>query len=429
MRRVLLGLFGLTVLVIAALTVILFREVNGSAIAAVDATKIASTPEQIERGEYLARIGNCAGCHTARGGEAYAGGGAVDTPFGTVYATNLTPDASVGIGNWSTESFYRAMHEGRSQDGRLLYPAFPYPHFSLTTRDDTDAIFSFLVHRVKPVSQRNTEHTLAFPYNNRYALAAWRILYFKPSPFQADSARSAQWNRGSYLVQGLAHCGACHSTRNALGAPIAGHTYDGAMMPLNDWYAPSLTDKREASVADWPIEHIARWLKDGTSPSGAALGPMAEIVFQSTQYATHADLTAMSDYLKSLTVTSNDRATPTPTTGTINEAGKRIYKDRCASCHGDEGKGKSDAFPALAGNRTVLMANPTNLISLILKGGFAPATAGNPRPHGMPPFYHLLTDTDIANVASFVRSSWGNAAPALTELDMVKYRNALETVR
>ncbi len=429
MKRVLLILFGMTVLVVAGLTVTLFREVNGSAIAAVDAKKVAAAAEQIERGEYLARIGNCAGCHTARGGETYAGGGAVDTPFGAVYASNLTPDASVGIGRWSSEAFYRSMHEGRSQDGHLLYPAFPYPHFSLTTREDTDAIFSFLVHRVKPVNRRNTEHALAFPYNNMYALAAWRFLYFKPSQFQPDTARSAQWNRGSYLVQGLAHCGACHSTRNSLGAPIAGHTYDGAMMPLNDWYAPSLTDKREASVADWPIEQIARWLKDGTSPIGAALGPMAEIVFQSTQHATNEDLIAMSDYLKSLTVTANSRANPTTTNGTINDAGKRIYKDRCASCHGDEGKGKSEDFPALARNRTVTMANPTNLISLILKGGFAPATTGNPRPHGMPPFYHLLTDADIANVASFVRSSWGNAAPALTELDMVKYRNAVRTTQ
>jgi mono/diheme cytochrome c family protein len=429
MKRVLSVLFGLAILVVAGLTLALFREVNGSAIAAVDATKIAPTAEQIERGEYLARIGNCAGCHTARGGEPYAGGGAVDTPFGAVYASNLTPDASVGIGRWSSEAFYRAMHEGRSQDGHLLYPAFPYPHFSLTTREDTDAIFSFLVHRVKPVNRRNTEHALAFPYNNMYALAAWRFLYFKPSQFQPDTARSAQWNRGSYLVQGLAHCGACHSTRNSLGAPIAGHTYDGAMMPLNDWYAPSLTDKREASVADWPIEQIARWLKDGTSPSGAALGPMAEIVFQSTQYATNSDLTAMSDYLKSLPAAAKNRTTATVSVGTINEAGKRIYKDRCANCHGDEGKGKSEDFPALAGNRTVTMANPTNLISLILKGGFAPATTGNPRPHGMPPFYHLLTDADIANVASFVRSSWGNASPALTELDMVKYRNAVRTTR
>lgn len=425
MRRVLSVIFGLIVFAIAGLTVSLYREVNGSAMTSAQSAANAATPEQIARGEYLARIGNCAGCHTARGGEPYAGGKAVDTPFGAVYASNLTPDKATGIGTWSADAFYRAMHEGRSKDGHLLYPAFPYPNLSLTTRDDTDAIFAFLINRVAPVSRANNEHALAFPYNNAYALAAWRLLYFKPAAQQTDAAQSPQWNRGAYLVQGLAHCGACHSTRNALGAPVAGHTYDGAMMPGNDWYAPSLTDKHEASVADWPFEQVAQWLKDGTSKTGAALGPMAEIVFQSTQYASDADLSAMSEYLKSLPTNTSKRTANATPTGTINDAGKRIYKDRCATCHGDNGEGKPDAFPALAGNRTVTMANATNLITLILKGGFAPATTGNPRPHGMPPFYHLLSDADIASVATYMRSSWGNAAPAITELDMVKYRNAL----
>lgn len=427
MKRILSVIFGLAIFAITGLTVSLFREVNGSALASADNAAIVATPEQFVRGEYLTRIGNCAGCHTARGGEPYAGGKAVDTPFGAVYAGNLTPDKTTGIGSWSADAFYRAMHEGRSKDGHLLYPAFPYPNLSLTTREDTDAIFAFLINRIAPVSRANNEHALAFPYNNAYALAAWRWLYFKPNTEQTDTSQSAQWNRGAYLVQGLAHCGACHSTRNALGAPVAGHTYDGAMMPGNDWYAPSLTDKHEASVADWPIEQIAQWLKDGTSKTGAALGPMAEIVYQSTQHVSDTDLKAMSEYLKSLPPTTAKRTTNSTPSGTVNEAGSRIYKDHCAKCHSDNGEGKSEAFPALAGNRTVTMANATNLITLILKGGFAPATAGNPRPHGMPPFYHLLTDADIANVATYIRSSWGNTSPALTELDMVRYRNALGT--
>ena len=397
----------------------------------VSLAKLKFNPDaaQIERGEYLAKIGNCAGCHTARGGEPYAGGKPIDTPFGTIYTSNLTPDGATGIGAWGTSTFERAMRDGRSNDGRLLYPAFPYPNMTRIAREDSDALFAYLTKSVKPASRVNTANTLSFPFNTQVALAAWRVLYFKPQTYQPDPTKSAQWNRGAYLVQGLAHCGACHSTRNALGAPVASHTYDGAMMPGNDWYAPSLTDKREASVADWPVEQIAQWLKDGTSKTGAALGPMAEIVFQSTQYANNADLTAMSEYLKALpTLTEKHSADPTPS-GTVNEAGNNIYKERCATCHGDQGEGKTDAFPALAGNRTVTMANATNLITLILKGGFAPATAGNPRPHGMPPFYHLLTDSEIAAVATTIRSSWGNTAPALTELDMVKYRNALGTGR
>ena len=418
---------------IALVCVALMRETFGHAILHRNSAPLEATAAQIEHGEYLARIGNCAGCHTARGGDAYAGGRAVDTPFGAIYASNLTPDNDTGIGQWSAGAFYRALHEGRSRDGRMLYPAFPYPNMTLTTRDDSDAIYAYLMNRVTPVAAANTPNTLSFPFNNQFALAAWRVLYFKPGKFQPVSTQSTEWNRGAYLVQGLAHCGACHSTRNALGAPVAGHTYDGAMMPGNDWYAPSLTSASEASVAEWDPAQIATWLKVGTSPRGTALGPMAEVIFQSTQYANNADVLAMATYLKALPSVAQSGVSATPnklnTQRKSDDVGAKLYLKHCADCHGDNGEGKADAFPALAGNRTVTMANATNLITLILKGGFAPASAGNPRPHGMPPFYHLLNDGDIANVATYVRSHWGNARPALTELDMVKYRNGLGSGR
>ena len=247
---------------------------NHSPIASVQSVPNATTPEQVTRGEYLARIGNCAGCHTARGGEPYAGGRAVDTPFGAGYASNLTPDTTSGIGTWSADAFYRAIHEGRSQDGHLLYPAFPYPNLSLTTREDTDAIFAFLINRIGSVNRANSEHALAFPYNNAYALTAWRLVYFKPAAQQADASQSAQWNRGAYLVQGLAHRGACHSTRNVLGAPVAGHTYDGAMMPGNDWYAPSLTDKREATRQGWWVTLIKTRVAANCRPLDADAEPI-----------------------------------------------------------------------------------------------------------------------------------------------------------
>ena len=388
-----------------------------------------ATPEHIERGEYLARIGNCAGCHTARGAEPYAGGRAVETPFGAVFAGNLTPDVATGIGGWDSRAFYRAMTLGRSRDGRMLYPAFPYPNFSQMTRDDSDALFAYLINGVKPVARINTAHTLQFPFDSQLALAVWRALYFKPKTFQSESAQSADWNRGAYLVQGLAHCGACHSTRNALGAPVAGHAYNGAMMPGNDWYAPSLTAASEASVADWSLAEISAWLKDGATPKASALGPMAEVIFQSTQYANNADLLAMATYLKALPSVEPSRSSSAPTKlitrGNTEGAGAKLYGKHCANCHGENGEGKADAFPALAGNRAVTMANATNVISIIIKGGFAPATTGNPRPHGMPPYYHLLSDADIAQLATHIRSSWGNAASAVTELGLVKYRNGL----
>lgn len=433
MKRILYIVVAVFVLATAAVVIVLLHEMYGGTAVETSTAPLVATSAQIERGEYLARIGNCAGCHTARGGEPYAGGRAVDTPFGAIYAGNLTPDKATGIGGWGARDFYRALHEGRSKDGRLLYPAFPYPNTTLTSGDDSDAIYAYLMNRVKPAAQTNTPTTLSFPFNHQLALAAWRVLYFKPGSYQPDAARSAAWNRGAYLVQGLAHCGACHSTRNALGAPVAGHAYDGAMMPMGDWYAPSLTARSEASVADWPLAQIAAWLKDGVSPRGAALGPMAEVVFQSTQYASFDDLLAMATYLKALPSVEPPRAAATNTrlvTQTrASDAGEKVYDKHCAGCHGEQGEGKADAFPALAGNRAVTMANSANVIRVILAGGFAPATTGNPRPHGMPPYYHVLSDSEIAAVATTIRSSWGNAASAVTELDIVKYRNALKTAQ
>jgi len=429
MRRIVSVVLGLCIFAVAGIVVTLLREMYGGGEIKIEALAVAVTPEQIARGEYLARIGNCAGCHTARGGEPYAGGKAIATPFGSIYASNLTPDRATGIGTWSPSAFYRAMHEGRSSDGRLLYPAFPYPNMTRISREDSDALFAYLINGVKPVVQASTPTTLSFPFNSQIALAAWRILYFKPDPYRADAVQSTQWNRGAYLVQGLAHCGACHSTRNALGAPLAGHAYDGAMMPLNDWYAPSLTAKNEASVADWSLVEIAQWLRDGTSAKGSALGPMAEVIYQSTQFASSDDLLAMSAYLKSLPTIVPSRTAVASSGMSDDSAGREIYREHCKSCHGEKGEGKPDAFPALAGNRTVTMNNATNLVRVILSGGFAPATSGNPRPHGMPPYYHVLSDTDIAHVGTYVRSAWGNNAPALTELDMVKYRNAVKTAQ
>ena len=429
MKRWFLLVFGLLLLVITGVGLLLLRDVYGGSAPDVAGAPFIATSAQIARGEYLARVGNCAGCHTARGGEAYAGGRAVETPFGAIYAGNLTPDTESGIGAWSSSAFFRAMHEGRSRDGRLLYPAFPYPNMTLTTREDSDAIYAYLLNTVKPVALPNRAHTLSFPFNNQLALAAWRLLYFKPAPLQPVAAQSSAWNRGAYLVQGLAHCGACHSTRNALGAPVAGHTYDGALMPGGDWYAPSLTAASEASVADWELAQIASWLKVGSSTQAAALGPMAEVIYQSTQYIDDADLLAMATYLKALPSTEPPRAAVAPnkiiTQRKNDAAGAQIYAKNCASCHGENGEGKLGAYPALASNRALTMANTTNVISIIIKGGFAPATAGNPRPHGMPPYYHLLNDSEIALLATHIRSSWGNVGSAVTELDMVKYRNGL----
>jgi mono/diheme cytochrome c family protein len=384
----------------------------------------AATPAAagiLQRGAYLARAGNCIGCHTARGGADYAGGRGVDTPFGTIYASNLTPDRQTGIGTWSASEFWRAMHHGRSKDGRLLYPAFPYPNFTLVTRADSDAIYSYLM-SLPPVSQANTPHALRFPYNLQASLAVWRALYFRPGTHTPEPSQSAEWNRGSYLVRGLGHCVACHSSRNVLGATTGDLELGGGLIPMQNWYAPSLASPHEAGVADWPTAEVVGLLKNGVAPRASVMGPMAEVVFRSTQHLTDADLAAMAAFMKALPQASaKPRVAESPPSEQM-AAGQKIYADQCAGCHGDRGQGVAQIYPALAGNRAVTLPSPNNLVKSIIHGGFPPTTAGNPRPFGMPPFGQALSDTDVAAVATYVRRSWGHAAAPVSLLEVRRAR-------
>lgn len=376
-----------------------------------------------ERGAYLARAGNCMACHTERGGAPFAGGRAIDTPFGTVFTSNLTPDARTGIGQWSASHFWRAMHNGRSRDGRLLYPAFPYPHYTRITRADSDALFDYL--RTLPAVERaNSGHKLRWPYSTQTALAVWRALYFKPGAHEEQPARSAQWNRGSYLVTGLGHCSACHSTRNALGA---GDISDlsGGMVPMQNWYAPSLASSAEAGVAKWPLDDIARLLHTGAAPQATVLGPMAEVVLHSTQHLAPADLMAMAVFLKDLPEVAPPPAPlRAPVSDTVAQRGAKLYEQHCAQCHGEQGLGIPGAYPALKANRAVLLPVTANLVQVVLNGGFAPATAGHPRPFGMPPYATVLSDADVAAVLTHIRTSWGNQAAAVGELAVTQQRGS-----
>ena len=382
-----------------------------------------ATTSTAERGAYLAQVGNCAGCHTARGGQPYAGGLAVQTPFGSVYASNLTPDAGNGIGSWSRAEFWRAMHHGKSKDGRLLYPAFPYTSYTLVTRDDSDALFAYLK-SLPAVGQPNQPPTLRFPYNSQTALAVWRALYFKPGSYQANASQSADWNRGAYLTEGLGHCSACHAARNALGA-TDGLNLAGGLIPVQNWYAPSLIAPQEAGLQNWPIAEIKTLFKTGIAPQASVNGPMAEVVLGSTQHWSDADLNAMAVYLKALpALTSAPTATPPPPqTGRTTERGSKLYEQHCAQCHGDDGQGVPNAYPALVGNRAVLMPQTANLVQIVLNGGYAPATQGNPRPFGMPPYVLVLSDSDVAEVLTHIRSSWGNQAASLSAFDVNRIRD------
>lgn len=380
----------------------------------------ASTPEAVARGAYLARLGNCMACHTQVGGAPYAGGRGVETPFGIVFAPNLTPDADTGLGRWSAAEFWRAMHHGRSRDGRLLTPAFPYPHFTQVTRADADALYAYL-HSLPPVVQSNRPHALRFPFGTQPAIAVWRALFFTPGAPEHDAAQSADWNRGAYLVNGLGHCAACHSPRNAFGA-TAGRAFAGGLIPVQNWYAPALDAAVEAGVADWPEDDVVALLRTGVAPRGSVMGPMAEVVFRSTQYLSEADARAVAVYLQALPPRDVPAPANQPPPAQALRRGAQVYEQHCATCHGVQGEGRPGVFPALAGNRAVTMAQPTNVVRAILQGGYAPATAGNPRPYGMPPFMHVLGDDDVAAVASYVRNAWANGAPGVATMDVYRIR-------
>ena len=461
----------------AALSATLSATLSTPSVAPLPATLATDPSGVIARGVYLARAGNCMACHTSRGGAAYAGGRAIETPFGAVYSSNLTPDAATGIGTWSAEHFWQALHHGKSKDGRLLYPAFPYTNYTQVTRADSDALYAYL-RSLPATTLPNSPHALRWPYSTQAALWAWRTLYFSPGEAvtpedkktinpaanpaysaaqvatqnprqnpkqdpkqdatQAPAQKSPQWQRGAYLVQGLGHCSACHAARNALGATGHQPVLAGGLIPMQNWYAPSLTSRVEASVADWDIAQIVMLLKTGVSPRGSVLGPMADVVLGSTQHLNDDDLTAMAVYLKDLPQAQGapkPAASPPSTQGSqpsplppvaarVADRGAKLYETHCAQCHGDQGVGVAGAYPALAGNRAVSLPNSANLVQIVIHGGFAPATAGNPRPFGMPPYMLVLNDSDVAAVLTYIRGAWGNRATQVTEWEVNRIRSS-----
>lgn len=363
------------------------------------------------RGAVLARIGHCAGCHTAPGGAAYAGGRGITTPFGKVYAGNLTPDADTGLGRWSAADFWRAMHEGRSRDGRRLVPVFPYTSYTHVTPEDSDALFAYF-RSLPPVRQAQRPHELRYPYGTQAALALWQWLYFEPDAGAAARATPTTGPaRGAYLVNGLGHCAACHAPRNRWGAPAAGLA--GGVMPAQGWYAPSLHPQRGSAITR---EDLVALLRSGRHAHGSASGPMAGVVMGSTQHWPEADLQAAAAYLLTLPAEAAAPAGAAP--GALLSRGARLYKDRCADCHGAQGQGSPGAYPPLAGNPSVLAPDVRNLVQVLRFGHFGPTTATVPRPYGMPP--QELSDADMAAVITHLRQAWGHRAGAVSELEVLK---------
>lgn len=382
----------------------------GTAPASAQSTSIA-------RGEYLARVGDCISCHTANGGTPYAGGYRLDTPFGYLLAPNITPDNDTGIGRWSSADFYRAMHDGVNKRGQDMYPAMPYDFYTKLTRADSDAIFAYL-RTLKPVKNAVDINHLQFPFNQRWSMAVWRELYFDEGTFKSDPTQSAQWNRGAYLVEGLGHCSACHSPRNALGGIEKDKAYTGAT--IDGWFALNLSSNLHTGLGQWTAAEIAAYLKTGAAQGRTtAFGPMAEVVQNSLSHLTDADLTAMAEYLKAIPPNSSLRSgKPAPAASRLQ--GATLYMDHCGGCHQAKGRGVPSVFPPLAGNGAVIAPDPANILKVVLggvpqRGGYIP----------MPAFAGQLDDQQIADIANYVRTSWGNtASPNSTAAMVAKLRAA-----
>jgi mono/diheme cytochrome c family protein len=349
------------------------------------------------------------------------------TPFGNLYAPNITPDDETGIGKWTPDDFYRMMHTGISRNGALLYPAMPFASYTRVTREDSDAILAYL-ESVPPVRQRNRPHELRFPFNQRDLLVGWRTLYFKEGEYVPNPNQSTQWNRGAYLVQGLGHCSMCHTAINALGGSSTSKEFEGGMIPNQNWYAPSLTSNAEAGLGEWSLEDIGDLLQAGVSKRATVYGPMAEVTYNSLQYLGDEDVRAMAVYLKSLP--PRDSSAPVPSSArlvqpSVMETGRRIYEKQCGLCHGSEGKGHPPAYPPLAGNASITMSSPVNSIRMVLNGGYPPGTAKNRRPFGMPPFAHVLNDEEVAAVVTYIRVAWNNTGTPVNAAQANELRKIL----
>ena len=388
----------------------------------------AASAVVVARGEYLARAGDCIACHTVPAGKLFGGGRPMDTPFGTLFTPNISSDKETGIGKWSAAEFYTMMHSGKSRDGLLLYPAMPFASYTKVTRKDTDAIYAYL-QSTPPIHQPNRAHELRFPFNQRSLLYGWRVLFLREGEYKPDPTQSVEWNRGAYLVEGLGHCTMCHTAINALGGNSPSKKFEGGLIPVQNWYAPSLTSNKEAGLGDWSIQDISDLLQTGVSNRGAVYGPMAEVVYDSFQYVSDDDIRAVAVYLKSLPARAGEKSGP-PTAAVAEEKnrlfplGQKIYDAQCAICHSAKGQGKLPDFPPLANNQSIQMTSSVNPIRMVLNGGYAPGTMKNPKPYGMPPFAQSLSDEEVAAVVTYIRTAWGNHGAPVSGQDVNQLRSA-----
>lgn len=379
--------------------------------------------DRIARGHYLAVLSDCSGCHTAPGGPSYAGGLALDTPFGKILAPNITPDGDTGIGNWTEDEFASAVREGRGHNGERLYPAMPYPAYTKLTDEDVRDLRAYFA-TVTPVRNKVIANQLPFPFNIRTSLLVWNTLNFTSGRYKADPQKSAEWNRGAYIVQGPGHCGTCHTPKTILGGDKSDAPLTGAV--LQGWFAPDITTNSRKGIGGWSKDELVQYLKTGSNTWTLASGPMAEAVSHSTSQMTGEDVAAIATYLKdSGTGDAAAKPAPVPANDPAMKAGAAIYKDNCAVCHKDSGMGEAALFPHLAGSALVQSDDPITLEHVVLHGTRAVSTDAAPTAPAMPAFDWRLNDAQAAAVITYIRNSWGNAASAVASGDIAAQRASL----
>ncbi len=387
-------------------------------------------------------LGDCAACHTAPGGKAYAGGLSIATPIGAVYTSNITPDEQTGIGRYSYGDFERAVRRGLRPDGAALYPAMPFPSYARMTDADTQALYAYFTRGVQSVAQADRQSDIPWPLSMRWPLSYWRWM-FAPAPAPAARASGtteanadALLARGAYLVEGPAHCGTCHTPRGpglqekALTAKGGAAYLSGSV--VDNFVADDLRGDAVTGLGGWSEDDIVQFLRTGRNHNTAAFGGMTDVVNHSTQFMTDEDVRAIAHFLKSLPGEQGQArfaykpaAATELAAGVVSARGSLDYLNSCAACHRSTGLGYAETFPALAGNPVVNDGDPSSLINIVLKGGSMAGTAKAPTQFTMPPFADRLSDQEVADIVTFIRSSWGNNASAVDPAQVAKLRQAL----
>ena len=378
---------------------------------------------EIERGRYLTEVADCTACHTdPADNRPFAGGRPVETPFGTVLAANITPDEQTGIGSWTTDQFDAAVRGGRRADGKRLYPAMPFVYYARMSRSDVEAIRAYLL-TLAPVHKKVDSNQLPFPFSIRWGMRLWDALYFKPEPFKADPSKPETWNRGAYLVQGPGHCAACHTPKTWLGGDRKDQALQG--YSLQGWFAPNITNDVGRGLGAWSSEDLVTYLKTGHNRFAGASGPMAEEVVHSSSRMTDADLSAIATYLESKPAAPAASDKPLAASNAVMTSGAAIYEDLCSACHRHDGSGVPYLIPDLSHSASVQSREATSVLHVVLEGAQTAATAEEPTGPSMPAFGWQLDDAQVAAVTTYLRNSWGHAAPATTAGDVRKVREDL----